>query len=115
VKRVELINLRISSQVASIPDDCLVLQNIWPETLEDTFVVFGIKKPVMYDITKGGYVRELVDARNKISHGEISPQAYGTLKRSDELQTMYDAIRSEAFYLLDCFDEYLSGQNYRLA
>jgi hypothetical protein len=115
VKRVELLNLRISSGTASIPDDCLVLQNIWPETLDDTFVVFGISKPTMYDITKGGYVRELVDARNKISHGEISPQAYGTLKRSDELQTMYEAIRSEAFYLLDCFDDYLSSGNYKLS
>ena len=115
VKRVELINLRISSEVARISDDCLALQNIWPETLEDTFVVFGIDKPVMYDITKGGYVRELVDARNKISHGEISPQLYGTLKRSDELQTMYEAIRNEAFYLLDCFAEYLASKNYRLA
>lgn len=115
MKRVELINLRISSRVANIPDDCLILQNIWPETLEDTFLVFGIDKPVMYDVTKSGYVRELVDPRNKISHGEISPQTYGTLKRSDELQTMYDAIRNEAFYLLDCFDDYLSGQNYRLA
>jgi hypothetical protein len=112
---VELINLRQSSSIALIQSDCLSLQNIWPETLAETFLVFGIDRPTMYDVSKEGYIRELVIARNKISHGETSPQVYGTLKRGSELQIVLNVIRDESFYLLDCFDEYLSSQNYRLA
>jgi len=90
------------------------MQNIWLDTLEQIFGVFGIAKPIMYDLTKSGYIREVVEARNNIAHGEDSPLVYGSLKRSSDLQQVFDAIRSEAFYILGCFDEYLTTSAYKM-
>ena len=113
-RRLELINLRLSATIAQIDDGSMDMQNIWLQTIEQIFDVFGIAKPAMFDVTKAGYIREVVEARNKIAHGEDSPLAYGSLKRSAELQLVHNAIREEAFYILDCFDEYLSSQAYKL-
>jgi hypothetical protein len=68
----------------------------------------------MFDVTKAGYIREVVEARNKIAHGEDSPLVYGSLKRSTELQLVHDAIRTEAFDILDCFNDYVDAQAHKL-
>jgi hypothetical protein len=79
------------------------------------FAVFSIARPVMFDVTKAGYIREVVEARNKIVHGEDSPLVYGNLKRCADLQLVHDAIRDEAFYILDCFNEYLETRAFMLS
>jgi hypothetical protein len=114
-KRLDLIQLRLSATIAQIDDDSVDMQNIWLHTLEQIFQVFGIPKPVMFDPTKQGYIHEVVEVRNKIAHGEDSPLAHGSLKRYADLQVVHDAIRTEAFYILDCFDEYLSQDQFKLA
>ena len=68
----------------------------------------------MFDITKTGYIREVVEARNKIAHGQDSPLVYGSTKRSADLRIVLDAIRSEAFYILDCFNAYVEAEGYKL-
>jgi hypothetical protein len=113
-KRQELIHLRLSRAVAQIDDSSVDMQNVWLNTLEQIFNVFGLTKPAMFDVTKAGYIHEVVEARNKIAHGEDSPLVYGSLKRCADLQLVHNAIRSEAFYILDCFDEYLQAQAYKL-
>jgi hypothetical protein len=95
-------------------DGCMEMQNIWVRTIEQIFEIFGISKPVMFDLTKTGYIREIVEARNKIARGKDSPIVYGALKRCADLQTVHDAIRDEAFYILDCFNEYLKNGAYKL-
>jgi hypothetical protein len=112
--RLDLIQTRISATIAQIDDGSVGSQNIWLETLEEIFQVFGIAAPVMFDVTKTGYINEVVEARNKIAHGQDSPLVYGTLKRSPELNVVFDAIRSEAFYILDCFENYLVAAQYKL-
>lgn len=113
-KRLDLIEMRLSAAIAQIDEGAAGLQNIWLETLDEIFQVFGINKPVMFDVTKSGYVREVVEARNQIAHGQSSPLLYGTLKRSAELQIVFEAIRDEAFYILDCFNSYLLANEYKL-
>lgn len=113
-RRLDLIRQRLSSEVATITDGTVDLQNIWLDTLTDLYAVFGIDKPVVYDLTKTGYIRELVDTRNKIAHGRESPVTTGTRKRSSELQAAYEAIQKQTFYVLDCFDEYVQLAQYRL-
>ena len=76
----------------------------------------GVRPGMMFrvfDLAKAGYVRELVEARNKISHGAVSPRIYGVLKRGSDLQLLFNSIRQQAFYILDCFDEYVTNQAYR--
>ncbi|MGO8016186.1 HEPN domain-containing protein [Rhizobium leguminosarum] len=111
-KRLALIERRHSNEVASIGDGMIDFQNVWLKTLEQIFLVFGISKPAMYDVTKSGYVLELTDTRNKIAHGRESPQEIGMKRRSAELQLLYDAISLQIFYFLDCFNEYLAGKEY---
>jgi hypothetical protein len=113
-KRLELIQLRISDTVARIDDGSVDMQNIWLHSLEQIFQIFGVSKPVMFDVTKTGYIREVVEARNKIAHGQDSPLVYGSTKRCAELQIVHDAIRTEAFYILDCFNDYVEAQSYKL-
>ena len=112
--RLELIRLRHSTTIAQIDDGSIELQNIWLHTLEQIFEVFGLTKSPIYDLTKAGYIGEIVEARNKIAHGEDSPLVYGSSKRSAELQTTHDVIRTEAFYIHDCFNDYLQAQEYKL-
>lgn len=113
-KRLKLINLRFSNTIAQIHDGCVDFQNIWFQTLQEIFEVFGIDKSVMYDVTKSGYVRELVDTRNAVAHGRDSPLTKGRAKRSDELQRVHDAIRSEAFHIYDCFEDYLKRRMFEV-
>lgn len=113
-KRLELIELRQSSSIAQIDDGSTDMQNIWLHSLEQIFQVFGLVRPVMYDVTKTGYIREVVEARNKIAHGQDSPLVYGSTKRCAELRIVLDAIRREAFYILDCFNEYIDAGAYKL-
>lgn len=113
-KRLAIIKLRLSDTIAQIHDGCVDLQNIWLRTLHEIFEVFGIDRPVMYDMTKSGYVKELVDTRNAVAHGRESPLARGRAKRSDELQKVHDAIRSEVFHIYDCFEDYLSRRLFEL-
>jgi RiboL-PSP-HEPN len=113
-RRLELIRLRLSTPVAQIDDGSVETQNIWLHTLEQIFNVFGVTQPPMFDVTKAGYIREVVEARNKIAHGEDSPLVYGSLKRSTELQLVHDAIRTEAFDILDCFNDYVDAQAHKL-
>ena len=113
-KRIELIRQRLSFDIAQINDGSMDMQNIWLDTIQRIFDVFGVAKPIMFDVTKSGYIREVVEARNKIAHGEDSPIVYGSLKRCADLQIVHDAIRAEAFYILDCFNEYLTSGAYKL-
>jgi hypothetical protein len=113
-KRLELIQQRLSTTIAQIDDGSMETQNIWLHTLEQIFKVFGLTQPPVFDVTKAGYIREVVEARNKIAHGEDSPLVYGSLKRCTELQLVHDAIRAEAFYILDCFNDYIDAQAYKL-
>lgn len=112
-KRLALIERRYSSEIASIDDGAIEFQNVWLSTLEELFSVFGIKKAVMYDVAKGGYVLELTDTRNKIAHGRESPLDIGMVRRAADLQTLYEAISSQIFYVHDCFDEYLAAEAYK--
>ncbi len=114
LKRLELIQMRLSNTTAQIDDGSTDMQNIWLQTLDQIFQVFGLDQPVMFDITKAGYIREVVEARNKIAHGQDSPLVYGSTKRSADLRLVLDAIRSEAFYIFDCFNAYVDAERYKL-
>jgi RiboL-PSP-HEPN len=113
-KRLTHIHLRSSQDIAQISDGSMDLQNIWYKTLEELYHVFGIANSVMYDVTKRGYVDELVDARNAVAHGRESPIDKGRPKNTYELTVLYEAIRSQTFYVYDCFNEYLKNRAYRV-
>jgi RiboL-PSP-HEPN len=112
-RRLDLIVMRSSSDTAAIQDGVLDFQNIWLHTVELIFDVFGIEAPAMYDITKTGYLRELVDNRNKVAHGRESPLTVGGLKRSDDLDKVYEAIKTQVSYMLGQFNEYLKSERYK--
>ena len=113
-KRLAHIRLRSSLDIAQIGDGVIDLQNIWYSTLEELYHVFGIVDAVMYDVTKRGYVDELVDARNAVAHGREIPIDKGRPKNTYELTILYDAIRRQTFYVYDCFNEYLKNRAYRV-
>lgn len=114
-KRLKLISQRRSGEPARILDGVINIQNVWLETVDELFQVFGVHHPRVYDLTKSGYLLELVDTRNKIAHGRESPTVAGSLKRSAELDKLYGAIRSQAFYMLDCFNECVKTRGFAAA
>lgn len=113
--RLELIELCDSCVIAQIDDGSTEMQNIWLDSLEQIFQVFGLVQPIMYDIIKAGYIREVVEARNKIARGEDGPLVYGSTKRCADLRIVLEAIRSEAFYMLDCFNPWVDAESYKRA
>lgn len=109
-RRLELFDNRRAQTPAKIDDGTVELQNVWLETIVEVFAIFGVSASPMYDVAKSGYIREVVDTRNKISHGRESPLTIGQKKRADELALVYNAIEAETFYVLDCFVEYLNDK-----
>lgn len=114
-RRLEHISLRLSSEIAEIKEGTIDLQNIWYNTLDELFDVFGVQAAVMYDVTKRPHINELVELRNSISHGRNSPIEKGRLKNSQELDKLYEVIRAQSFYVYDCFNDYLIKRRFMIS
>lgn len=104
-KRDELLKAMHSSTNATINDSVFSseLQNIWPYVLEDIIAYLGISDNAIPEAPFKGYINEVVDKRNAIAHGRMSPKEVG-ITRAPELEKRYEAIEktiSHIFWILE--------------
>lgn len=60
----------------------------------------------------GGHIKEMVDNRNYIAHGNKTPREVGSNVTINDLKTKLEYIIEECMYLIDTFDDYIENEKY---
>jgi hypothetical protein len=87
------------------------MQNIRFEVIDMAFRVYDINENAVPRPPILGYLSEIVNKRNDIAHGNVSPAEYGVM-RSGELKIRYDAIYEEAIYVFECVNKYAASKRF---
>lgn len=114
-KRIETMACARDANPVAIRDSILSgsFQSATVAVIQMAFDVYGISEPVFYDITKLGYLTEVVERRHAVAHGRQSPVEVG-VRRTLELRLRYNALYSQAIYVMDTIDQFLNGKKYVL-
>ncbi|MBU9229665.1 hypothetical protein KTD22_23880 [Burkholderia multivorans] len=94
-KRVLFVGAMLADNPCSINDAIFSdqLQNVWPATLRDISSYMGIDEPV-FDSTHVLAMNEVVEKRNQVAHGRISPLKVGANIRANNLEDRFNSIES---------------------
>ena len=111
---MDLIDKLFSTDNCTLDDSVMsdYLQNIWPETLVVLYDCFSISNNSVSDPRHIFYIKELVEKRNAVAHGRISPIEAGANMRSKELELRYKEISLAITYLFDCFENYITNREF---
>ena len=82
------------------------LQNVWFETIQSTLLSFDIQ-PLNVDRRIELTVDEVVDKRNAVSHGRMTPVEVGERFRCHQLREKTSHIQLVNDMFLDNFENYL--------
>lgn len=88
--------------------------NIKEQQLDRVWKTLGLKAP-MFEPDKQ-YVRQslmdLANGRMAIAHGRECSSVIGSRKTKEELEQLYDSISRYCSYLIECFTQYISQEEY---
>jgi hypothetical protein len=114
VKRKDLLNEQRSESPCLLDGSMLddQLQNIHFRTLENLFECFCIGEPVVPELRLRGYIDEIVNNRNRISHGRDSANRVGANSTSAELDRILEAIVLVANHIIDSFDRHFADRRF---
>jgi hypothetical protein len=114
-KRIETMVCSRDGVPAEIPDNVLSqnFQSTSAEAIQLAFDVYGIMADPIYDITKKGYIDEVVERRHAVAHGRESPVAVG-MRKASELRVRYDATYNQAIYVIDTINRFCNERNFVL-
>lgn len=88
--------------------------NIKEQQLDRVWKTLGLKAP-MFESDKQ-YVRQslldLANGRMAIAHGRECASVIGSRKTKEELEQLYDSISRYCSYLVECFTQYISQEEY---
>lgn len=115
-KRWELFSLVSSPQLARIPDGLMPTdgKNIRYEQLESICKSFCVQEPVVPDMMLKGRVEELVENRNAIAHGRLSPRDVGGRYTVPELVKRLDDIEELCLHLILTLQDHVENGKYRI-
>jgi RiboL-PSP-HEPN len=88
------------------------VQNIWTSTLQFVFLAFGIVDNPLYDMTKKGMIDDIVDKRNAVSHGRMSPVDVGERYNSSDIEIRLLVVEQQKEYIIDRFERYILMTEY---
>lgn len=96
--------------ICALPDTAFgtFLHNIWPDTIEEIFLCFGIRKPGTPTPREKGYLAEIVEKRNAIAHGRDTAGETGAGLTTLEMELRMDAVYAECLYFLAVIEEHAS-------
>jgi len=112
-KRKELLDSMNSNDSAQIGDSIFSseMQNVWPETIRDVIMYLGISTPAIPEENFGGYIHEVVDKRNAVAHGRLSPKQVG-ITRSSELEKRLEAIEHTVAHIFFILEEHVNNRSF---
>jgi hypothetical protein len=112
--RRELLLQQVSSDPCHLESSMLAghLQNLWARTLEVIFECLCIDGPIVPEIRIRGYVDEVVNHRNAVSHGRSSASVVGRIVTSTELERVLEAILQITYHVIDRFEAYFTSRQF---
>jgi hypothetical protein len=96
------------TSICTVPDTAFgtFLHNVWPETIEEIFLCFGIDSPPTPTSRERAYLTEIVEKRNAIAHGRDTASEASEGLTVTELRTRMDAVYQECIYFLSILEEH---------
>lgn len=112
--RWNLLNKLISNGGIHIQPDIFPTdgKNIRIRQLQSIANSFGLKENVLPRDEIGGYVQELVDVRNDISHGNKLPREIGRNYTREDLLTRCEIFSELCIYVVSIYEKYIIEERY---
>lgn len=105
--RRDIFSHQFSSSLCDIPDTVFgtYLHNVYPKTILEIFLCFGITKPATQHPSEIGYFKEITEKRNAVAHGRESASEAGRSLSLNELEIRLSAVYSICSHFLDILEE----------
>lgn len=113
-KRRDLFNKIEGNSEISISSDLFPTdgKNIRYAQLESIWTTFGIELPILNESSIGGRIKDIVDNRNAIAHGNSSASDIGSRVSLSDLYRRYDEISGYCSYIINVFENYMNDRKY---
>lgn len=87
-------------------------KNIRYVQLESIWTTFCIDEPILNSLSIGGRIKDIVDNRNAIAHGNFNPSEIGSRVSISELYSRHNEMSNYCSYLIQVFEDYITNKNY---
>ncbi|MBD2872396.1 MAE_28990/MAE_18760 family HEPN-like nuclease [Paenibacillus arenilitoris] len=113
-KRWKILSSISSEEIVNISNNLMPTdgKNIRYAQLQSIWKSFCIEKPILPRVDSGGILNEIVEKRNKIAHGEETPEEVGRRFSFDDLERRFEVISELCSYIIAVFEDYLVEKKY---
>lgn len=113
-KRWTLLKKIRDNEISSIAIEILPTngKNIRYSQLESIWTTFCIDDPILNIPSIGGRIKDIVDNRNSIAHGNFTPSEIGSRVSMTELYNRYNEMSNYCSYLIQVFEDYITNKDY---
>lgn len=87
-------------------------KNIRYSQLESIWKTFCITSPILNAPSIGGRLKDIVDNRNAIAHGNNTPAEIGSRVTITDLYSRYNEMSSYCSYVIQVFEDYVDNKDY---
>lgn len=87
-------------------------KNIRYSQLESIWTTFCIDEPILNSLSIGGRIKDIVDNRNAIAHGNLNPSEIGSRVSIAELYSRHNEMSNYCSYLIQVFEDYITNKKY---
>lgn len=89
-------------------------KNIRYSQLESIWKTFCISAPILNAPAIGGRLKDIVDNRNAIAHGNNTPAEIGSRVTITDLYNRYNEMSSYCSYVIQVFEDYVNNKEFLL-
>jgi hypothetical protein len=87
-------------------------KNIRYSQLESIWKTFCINAPILNVPSVGGRLKDIVDNRNAIAHGNNTPAEIGSRVSMKDLYDKYNEMSSYCSYIIQVFEDYVNNKEF---
>ncbi|MBL0736836.1 hypothetical protein JI750_08090 [Flavobacterium sp. GN10] len=89
-------------------------KNIRFAQLESIWKTFCISAPILNAPSIGGRLKDIVDNRNAIAHGNNTPAEIGSRVSISDLYNRYNEMSSYCSYIIQVFEDYVNNKDFMI-
>jgi hypothetical protein len=107
--RIKFVDNQFSSTSCSVNSVVFSeeLMNVWVATISELFDCLGISKAPLPNLAYTGYIDAIVEKRNAVAHGRMSPVEIGRSLRSPELKRYWEIVAETSEYIFQSLGTYI--------